>query len=145
MSLAGWLRRPQCFERRIPVRRRSRKRYTRLRDGPDPRCSFAAPMYFEFFAQVMHVVLNRCSLDAQLATDLLIRQSAIHQVCNLQLAPRQRHSASVTTAVPTPIAVAPPTPHCEAAGTTAIAVTTGATATAGLTAAPRQRCHAPIQ
>src|SRR5882724_4980747 len=54
-------------------------------------------MHLQFFAQVMHVVLNRCSFDAQLAADLFIGQPAIEQLRDLQLARRQRYSIDVST------------------------------------------------
>ena len=45
-------------------------------------------MYVELLAQVMHVILDRGRFDSQLATDLLVRQPAIDQLRDLQLAPR---------------------------------------------------------
>ena len=52
-------------------------------------------MHFEFLAQVVHVILDRRSFDAEPAGDLLVREPAIDQMCDLQLAPRQRHGGGV--------------------------------------------------
>jgi hypothetical protein len=58
------------------------------RYSADPCCSFTAPMNFELFTQVMHVILDRRRLYPQFATDLLVRQATFDQLRNLQLAPR---------------------------------------------------------
>src|SRR5437588_8507143 len=87
-------------------RRRSGQRRERARDDADARGCFAAPVYLEFLAQVVDVVLDRCGFDSQPAADLLVREPAIDQMRDLQLAPRPRHAARVAVpatygAVPT--------------------------------------------
>src|SRR2546430_12376235 len=79
-------------------RRRSGQRRERARDDTDARDCFAAPVYLEFLAQVVDVVLDRRGLDSQPAADLLVREPAIDQMRDLQLAPRQRHAAGVAVA-----------------------------------------------
>src|ERR1700730_10839861 len=56
-------------------------------------------MHVELLAQVMHVILDRGRFDSQLATDLLVRQPAIDQLRDLQLAPRQSCTWDVTTGI----------------------------------------------
>src|SRR2546429_5801285 len=76
-------------------RRRSGQRRERARDDGDARGCLAAPVYVEFLAQVVDVVLDRRGFDSQPAADLLVREPAIDQMRDLQLAPRQRRAAGV--------------------------------------------------
>jgi len=52
-------------------------------------------VYLKFLAQVVDVVLDRRSFYSQPAADLLVREPAIDQMRDLQLAPRQRHGVGV--------------------------------------------------
>src|SRR2546421_12807022 len=76
-------------------RRRSGQRRERARDDADARGCFAAPVYLEFLAQVVNVVLDRRGFDSQPAADLLVGEPALDQLRDLQLAPRQRRAVGV--------------------------------------------------
>src|SRR2546421_12414283 len=76
-------------------RRRSGQRRERARDDADARGCFAAPVYLEFLAQVVNVVLDRRGFDSQPAADLLVGEPALDQLRDLQLAPRQPRAVGV--------------------------------------------------
>ncbi len=56
-------------------------------------------MHLELLAHVVHVILNRGRFNPQLAAYLLVRQAAVDEMCNLQLAPGQRDDVGVTTVI----------------------------------------------
>lgn len=55
----------------------------RVQESANSRGSLTATVDFEFFAQVVHVVLDRRGLDSQLARDLLVGEPAIDQMRDL--------------------------------------------------------------
>jgi hypothetical protein len=68
------------------IRRRSAHWGTPTQSGANPCGGFTAPMDIQLLANVMNVVFDRRRFDTQLPGDLLVRQAAIDQLRDLQLA-----------------------------------------------------------
>src|SRR6185437_993700 len=61
----------------------------------DPCNSLSTAMNAELLANIVDVILDCGGFDSQLTSDLLVREPAIDEMRDLELAPRQRHRTRV--------------------------------------------------